>query len=92
MISCHTVVQRNFIFVVEKSRFAPTELVHLSCERILSKNLLTKIVNLTRESLETQRVKPTAPTRSTENGRSSLYALSIFLKLTKVAQEHHYQL
>ena len=47
MISCHTMVQRDFVFfVVKKSRLAPTKLVHLFCERILSENLLSKIVNL----------------------------------------------
>jgi hypothetical protein len=39
-------VQRNFIFfAVEKSQLAPTELVHLFCERILPENLLSKIVS-----------------------------------------------
>ena len=83
MISGHTMVQRNFIFfVVEKSRLAPSELVHLFCKSVLSKNLLRKIVNPTGELLGTRRAEPTAPTRSTENGRSSLYALRILLKLT----------
>jgi len=50
MVSSNTVVQRNFIFfTVKKSRPAPTELVHLFRERVLSKNLFSTTVSPTEE-------------------------------------------
>ena len=47
MVSGNTVMKRDFIlFTVEESRLAPTELVHLFRECILSKNLLSVAVSL----------------------------------------------
>ena len=83
VISCNTVVKHNSIFfTVKKPRFAPTELVHLFRERILSENLLNTAVSLTREMLGM--IELTALTRSSENGRPSLYALKTLLNLTRV--------
>jgi hypothetical protein len=48
MISGNTVMQRNFIFfAIKKSLLAPTELIHLFRERVLSKHLFNMIVSPT---------------------------------------------
>jgi hypothetical protein len=67
---------------VKKPWLAPTEFVHLFCERILSENLLDAAVSPTGEILGIQKSEPTAPTRSSEKGRPSLYAPRTVLNLT----------
>ena len=82
MVSGNTMVQCNFIFFTfEKPWLTPTELVHLFRERVLSKNLFSTAVSLARNFLAFE--IPTAPTRSNENGRPSLYALRTFLSLIR---------
>jgi hypothetical protein len=75
-------VQCNLVFFsVKEPLLAPTELVHLFRERVLSKNLLSASVSLREKWFEFE-IELTAPTRSSENGLPSLYALRILLNLT----------
>lgn len=91
MVSGNTVVQHDFVLLtLKKPWLAPTELVHLFREHVLSKNLFSTAVSTRKNYLVLQR--PTAPTRSNENGRPSLYALRTFLNLTRGKDEHQYQL
>jgi hypothetical protein len=82
VVSGNTMVQGNHIlFAVKKSWLAPTKLMHLLRERALSEDLMNVSVSPRKERSELQKL--TALTRSTENGRSSLYALRTLLSLTR---------
>jgi hypothetical protein len=64
-------------FAVEIGRRSPSKFAHLVNERALTKNL-SYYVRLVKQWLMSLR---TAPTNSTENMRSSEYALMILLRL-----------
>ena len=81
VVSGNAVVQCDFIlFTIKVPRLTPTQLMHLFRECVLSKNLFGTAISPRKKRSVSKR--PTAPTRSSENGRSSLYALRTFLNLT----------
>lgn len=87
MVSCNTVLQDDhLLFFSEEGGICPTEINHLAHECTLSQDLEDP---LGLSGYDSENVlRRTAPTRSTEKGRSSTYALEIRLPLLKMLESY----